>query len=90
MCVCVGGPGQGGHLQGVQAHDLRLHPRIQQEEPHGRPVRLLYILLFIYILVLSVSDPYSLNPDPAENLDNQSCFLTLPLIKISQLKDRML
>ena len=70
MCVCVGGPGQGGHLQGVQAHDLRLHPRIQQEEPHGRPVRLLYILLFIYILVLSVSDPYSLNPDPdpAKNL----------------------
>lgn len=36
LLLFAGSPGPRGELQGVQADDLRVHPRLQQEEPHRK------------------------------------------------------
>ena len=36
LLLLAGSPGEGGELQGVQVDDLRLDPRLQQEEPHRK------------------------------------------------------
>ena len=36
LLLFAGSPGPRGELQGVQADDLRVHPRLQQEETHRK------------------------------------------------------
>ena len=36
LLLFAGSPGPRGELQRVQADDLRVHPRLQQEEPHRK------------------------------------------------------